>query len=94
MSDISVSPNADIFIAKFSSFIDLSDEECRIIGEFTQNSVTFDENQNIILENEKNSSAYLLQSGWAIRYKIVPDGGRQIISFLLPGDIFGVMGWQ
>ncbi|MCF8467022.1 MAG: Crp/Fnr family transcriptional regulator [Sneathiella sp.] len=89
MTDIPVSTGADIFITKFSSYIDLSEQEQQIIEEFTRSSMTFDENQDIILESEKSSSAYLLQSGWAIRYKVVPDGGRQIISFLLPGDIFG-----
>lgn len=89
MTDEPVSTSAEIFIAKFSSYIDLSVEECGVIEELTQNSMKFDEGTDIILESEKNSSAFLLQSGWAIRYKVVPDGGRQIISFLLPGDIFG-----
>lgn len=89
MADNTGSNSADIFIAKFSSYIDLSEQEQEVIEALTQNSMTVDEGQDIILESEKSSSAYLLQSGWAIRYKVVPDGGRQIISFLLPGDIFG-----
>ncbi|WP_419899112.1 Crp/Fnr family transcriptional regulator [Roseomonas sp. USHLN139] len=31
----------------------------------------------------------LLLAGWACRVHILPDGRRQIISFLLPGDIIG-----
>ncbi|WP_165694106.1 Crp/Fnr family transcriptional regulator [Teichococcus deserti] len=31
----------------------------------------------------------LLLSGWACRIRILPDGRRQIVSFLLPGDIIG-----
>ena len=27
-----------------------------------------------------------LRGGWAMRYKILPDGGRQVISLALPGD--------
>jgi|TARA_R110002072_G_scaffold10935_1_gene50413 CRP-like cAMP-binding protein len=84
-----ISTDAEIFIAKFSSYVDLSEAEVRVIEGLTRDCTTFDENQDIIQESEKNASAYLLQSGWAIRYKIVPNGGRQIISFLLPGDIFG-----
>jgi CRP-like cAMP-binding protein len=89
MAEQSGSNSADIFIAKFSSYIDLSDQERAVIEELTKNSMAFEEGQDILLESEKSSSAYLLQSGWAIRYKVVPDGGRQIVSFLLPGDIFG-----
>lgn len=81
--------NADIFITKFSSHVALSAAEMQTLEALTRDCMTFDENEDVIHEAEKNSSAYLLQSGWAIRYKIVPNGGRQIISFLLPGDIFG-----
>jgi len=85
----SSSRNADIFITRFSSYIDLSKEDCLVIEEFTKHTSVFDEKQDIIIENEANSYTYFLQSGWAIRYKIVPDGGRQIISYLVPGDVFG-----
>ena len=71
-----ISTDAEIFIAKFSSYVDLSEAEIRVIEELTRDCMAFDENQDIIQESEKNASAYLLQSGWAIRYKIVPNGGR------------------
>jgi CRP-like cAMP-binding protein len=34
--------------------------------------------------------AYILQSGWACSFKLLPDGGRQIIAFPLPGDCVGL----
>jgi len=33
---------------------------------------------------------YTLLSGWAFRYKTMPDGRRQILNFLLPGDLVGL----
>ena len=33
---------------------------------------------------------YTLLSGWAFRYRTLPDGRRQILNFLLPGDLIGV----
>ena len=34
--------------------------------------------------------AYILQAGWACSFKLLPDGGRQIIAFPLPGDCVGL----
>jgi CRP-like cAMP-binding protein len=30
---------------------------------------------------------YLISQGWACRYKTLPDGRRQIVDFLIPGDL-------
>jgi CRP/FNR family transcriptional regulator, anaerobic regulatory protein len=35
-------------------------------------------------------SAGALFTGWALRYKLLADGRRQILSILLPGDLFGI----
>jgi CRP-like cAMP-binding protein len=33
---------------------------------------------------------YLVRRGWLIRYKILHDGRRQIVDFVLPGEVFGL----
>ena len=33
---------------------------------------------------------YTVLSGWAFRYNMLPDGRRQILNFLLPGDMVGL----
>ena len=43
--------------------------------------------EDIIREGASPQFAYLILSGWACRYKTLEDGRRQIISFLLPGDL-------
>lgn len=45
---------------------------------------------DIVAEGEAASHVFTLLSGWAFRFKTMPDGRRQIMSFLLPGDIIGL----
>lgn len=42
--------------------------------------------RDIVREGENPNSIRLLISGWACRYKDLPDGRRQIVGFFLPGD--------
>ena len=44
----------------------------------------------IIIEQHPNGKLYTLYSGWAFRYKTLSDGRRQILNFLLPGDLLGL----
>jgi CRP/FNR family transcriptional regulator, anaerobic regulatory protein len=44
----------------------------------------------VIEEASKADRLYTLLSGWAFRYKTLPDGRRQILNFLLPGDLVGL----
>lgn len=43
-----------------------------------------------VLPRVPNGHFYTLHSGWAFRYALVNDGARQILSFLLPGDVIGL----
>ena len=37
-----------------------------------------------------SAELYTLYAGWAFRFKDLPDGRRQILNFLLPGDLLGL----
>ena len=47
---------------------------------------TRDARSDIACEGENPTVIRLLVSGWACRYKDLPDGRRQIVGFFLPGD--------
>ncbi|WP_160752512.1 helix-turn-helix domain-containing protein [Qipengyuania algicida] len=42
---------------------------------------------DLIREGDPTPSALVLLEGWACRYKDLPDGRRQIVGFVLPGDV-------
>ncbi|MBI1406866.1 MAG: helix-turn-helix domain-containing protein [Caulobacter sp.] len=51
---------------------------------------TYAAGETIIAEGAEGSPLYSLLSGWAFRYSTLADGRRQILNFLLPGELIGV----
>lgn len=50
--------------------------------------VRFGENEDIAFEGDRPSECNVLLEGMIIRYKLLPDGKRQIFIFHIPGDIY------
>ena len=46
--------------------------------------------QNILWEEKSADGLFTLYDGWAFTYKLLPDGRRQILDFLLPGSFIGL----
>jgi CRP/FNR family transcriptional regulator, anaerobic regulatory protein len=44
-------------------------------------------NRDVVQAGEVGGPVQIIQRGWAFRYKGWPDGRRQILDFLLPGDV-------
>jgi CRP-like cAMP-binding protein len=43
--------------------------------------------EDIVQEGQQPNCAHIILKGWAYRYKQLEDGRRQIVGFLLPGDL-------
>src|SRR5689334_4380435 len=46
-----------------------------------------------VVEGETPRSAFVLTRGMACRFRLMPDGRRQILNILLPGDFFDLHGF-
>lgn len=46
--------------------------------------------RDLIREGDQPRSVFLILEGWACRYNTLPDGRRQIVAFLVPGDLCDV----
>ena len=46
--------------------------------------------KQIATRNQASEDVFLLCGGWGFRFFQLPDGRRQILNFLLPGDLFSV----
>jgi len=45
--------------------------------------------REILREGQEITGAQIIVSGWAVRARLLADGRRQFLSFLLPGDLIG-----
>jgi CRP-like cAMP-binding protein len=64
--------------------------ELAVINDLKRDHLAMPEGTKIIRAGQHGSELYTLYAGWAFRYKNLPDGRRQILNFLLPGDLLGL----
>jgi CRP-like cAMP-binding protein len=80
-------PAFNPLIQKLEGFTALSEEEKRLIDEISRDVREFGRGQDIIEEGDRPDNVHLLLGGWACRYKLIPNGDRSIMAYLIPGDL-------
>jgi CRP/FNR family transcriptional regulator, anaerobic regulatory protein len=73
-----------------SVFRQFSGQELAFVSEFKSGEMNAEPATTLYLEGTNSAHLYTLLSGWAFRYKMLPDGRRQILNFALPGDFLGL----
>ena len=73
-------------LAKLETFADLRDSDRTLLAALCRDIRSFGPRRNVIREGDRPQQVHLMVEGWAARYKAMPDGSRQIVAFLLPGD--------
>lgn len=74
-------------IRKLSTIVKLSSADKADLAALPLNVRLVAADVDIVREGERPTQCCLLLDGFACRYKILPNGGRQIFSFHIPGDI-------
>src|SRR6202045_3367388 len=80
-------------VAKLSQFALLSDKDVGLLEMLCLPEERFGAGANIVVEGETPRSAFVLTRGMACRYRLMPDGRRQILTILIPGDFFDLHGF-
>lgn len=81
-------PTSSSLILKLEHFTRFSAEDRQVLHLMASEGVRhLGVRGDILREGDRPQALHLILSGWACRYKHLEDGRRQIISFLLPGDI-------
>ena len=80
-------PGVSSLARKLSLFVPLSETDRKVLEALSTGEEHFAADVDIITDGMVPRSVFLVQEGMAIRYRDLPNGGRQIITFLIPGDL-------
>jgi CRP-like cAMP-binding protein len=67
-------------------------QELRFVSSFKTGELVAEPRAAIFSEGSHSAHLYTVLSGWAFRYKTLEDGRRQILNYVLPGDLIGLQG--
>jgi CRP-like cAMP-binding protein len=72
------------------TFRPITNNELGVVNDIKRDHLALPAGSAIIRAGEDCPELYTLYAGWAFRFKTLPDGRRQILNFLLPGDLLGL----
>ena len=65
---------------------------CSSSSNFKRGELVAETGSLILWEGAHSAQLFTLLSGWAFRFKTLDDGRRQILNYVLPGDLVGLQG--
>jgi CRP-like cAMP-binding protein len=75
------------FIQKLDSRFRLSEADKASLERASARMYRLGVRNDLVREGDKPNEIYVIKSGFACRYKILPNGSRSIVAFLVPGDM-------
>ncbi|WP_298845248.1 Crp/Fnr family transcriptional regulator [uncultured Roseobacter sp.] len=77
-------------LRKIDFFDDMSQDEVEKTQRFKSGELVVDAGTPILMEGSNAPQIYTALRGMGLRYKLLPDGKRQVINFIFPGDFIGL----
>ncbi len=79
-------------LRKMGHFRPFTNDELAFMKSFKVGEVSVEAAATIFIEKSVSHNLYTVLEGAGFRYKMLEDGRRQILNFILPGDLVGLQG--
>ena len=79
--------NSNPLAMKLGTFVDLEPDDLVEIENWCSTPQSVSARHSFIRQGDRPEAACILLEGWAYRYKTIRNGKRQVLGFLLPGDM-------
>lgn len=87
---MAASASQSLLAQKLNTFVELTRDELDCLADLQARPANVERGKHLTQEGQTGHKVFVLHAGWACSYKLLPDGGRQIISFPIAGDIVGL----
>ncbi|MEO1138167.1 MAG: Crp/Fnr family transcriptional regulator [Pseudomonadota bacterium] len=77
-------------LRRLDFFDDMTKEEVAFMQRFKTGELVAEGGSEILAEDASSTQLYTALSGMGLRYKMLEDGQRQVIGFVMPGDFIGL----
>ncbi len=74
------------FVDKLGACAALSADDIDALIRATTIRRSFPSRHDLIREGDRPGAVFVVLEGWACRYKVLPNGSRQVLAYLMPGD--------
>lgn len=78
---------ADPFLRKLGHAVPIDDGRAAALDGLLGPPIAARSGTTLVGEGDPMTGGLVIRDGWAVRERLLANGGRQIISFLIPGDI-------
>jgi CRP-like cAMP-binding protein len=79
-------------LRRMKQFRPFTEEELDFVAQFKRGELQADPGTTVLVEGARSAHLYTVLAGWGFRYKILEDGRRQILNYVVPGDMVGLQG--
>lgn len=77
---------ANRFVDKLNGYVRLGADEVASLAEATSRPRKITSRTDLVREGDRPGPVFVVLEGWACRYKVLPNGTRQVLAYLMPGD--------
>jgi CRP-like cAMP-binding protein len=80
------------FVAKLERYAGLDSTDLHNLWQLVESDIAVKKRRDLVVDGYEYNKLCFVEQGFAARYKLLRNGKRQIVGFILPGDVIGLLG--
>jgi CRP-like cAMP-binding protein len=77
------------FVTRLSAFMKMTDADLKALEAITESERSIKKRKDLVIDGSEYRNLCFVKEGYAMRYKLLRNGKRQILNIILPGDVIG-----